>query len=159
MNIFVLDENPKIAATYVLDKHAVKMPTESLQMMSTIADHLGFDSPYKPVMLNHPCTIWARESKQNFEWLKTHAIALCHEYTKRYNRIHKCELVIKEYNTVWDRLLSILPDIGLTPFAQAMPDYCRDSTAVKAYRDYYMIEKSHIATWKTETPTWFRVVV
>lgn len=159
MNIFVLDKNPIIAATYVLDKHAVKMPTESLQMMSTIADHLGFDSPYKPVMLNHPCTIWSRNSKENFQWLKTHAIALCKEYTKRYGKIHKCELVIKEYDSVWEKVLSVLPDIGLTPFAQAMPDYCKKPTAVNAYRKYYMIEKSHIATWKTETPHWFKVIV
>ena len=69
MNIFVLDEDPKVAASLVIDKHSVKMPLESMQMMSTIADHLGLDSPYDPVMLNHPCTIWARESRQNLRTL------------------------------------------------------------------------------------------
>ena len=66
MNIFILNEDQIKAAKDMCNMHVVKMPTESLQMMSTIADHLGFDSPYRPVMLNHPCTIWARKSKQNF---------------------------------------------------------------------------------------------
>lgn len=35
MNIFVLDKNPIRAATMMIDKHVVKMPTESFQMLST----------------------------------------------------------------------------------------------------------------------------
>ena len=35
MNIFVLDKNPIAAATMMIDKHVVKMPTESFQMIST----------------------------------------------------------------------------------------------------------------------------
>jgi len=53
MNIFCTDKSPVVSASNVIDKHVVKMPLESLQMMSTIADYLGFDSPYRPVMLNH----------------------------------------------------------------------------------------------------------
>tara|TARA_R100000458_G_scaffold49383_1_gene48934 strand:- start:45 stop:524 length:480 start_codon:yes stop_codon:yes gene_type:complete len=159
MNIFVLDREPTTAATYVLDKHAVKMPLESLQMMSTIANHLGFDSPYRPVMLNHPCTIWARESRQNFLWLWEHAGSLCEEYTARYGKTHKCELTMNDYNPIWIQVVDALPDIGLTPFAQAMPDYCRNDNAVIAYRQYYMREKKHIAKWKTKKPAWFTVVV
>ena len=36
MNIFVLDESPVTSAQMMNDKHVVKMPTESMQMMSTI---------------------------------------------------------------------------------------------------------------------------
>ena len=35
MNIFILDKNPIRAATMMLDKHVVKMPTESFQMISS----------------------------------------------------------------------------------------------------------------------------
>jgi hypothetical protein len=35
MNIFVLDSNPVLAAQLQCDKHAVKMPLESAQMLST----------------------------------------------------------------------------------------------------------------------------
>ena len=45
-----------------------------------------------------------------------------------------------------------LPDIGLTPFAQAMPEKYKDANAVVAYRNYYIGEKSKIAVWKHSTP-------
>ena len=35
MNIFVLDNDPKIAAQMMCDKHVVKMIVESCQLMST----------------------------------------------------------------------------------------------------------------------------
>jgi len=48
-----------------------------------------------------------------------------------------------------------LPVIGLTPFAQAMPEQYRNKNAVKAYRDYYINEKSSFLTWtKRKTPMW-----
>ena len=48
-----------------------------------------------------------------------------------------------------------LPDTGLTPFAQAMPDQYRNKNAVKAYRDYYINEKSNLLIWtKRKTPEW-----
>ena len=163
MNIFVLDEEPSKAATYVLDKHAVKMPLESLQMMSTIADHLGFDSPYRPVMLNHPCTIWARESRQNFLWLWEHAGSLCEEYTSRYGKTHKCELTMNDYNPIWMEVVETLPDVGLTPFAIAIADnmHCRkvsgfdQMSTVDKYRQYYIHDKRRIAYWKKEEPSWY----
>ena len=149
MNIFVLDKEPTIAAKHVLDKHAVKMNLESLQMMSTIADHLGFDSPYRPVMLNHPCTIWARKSRQNFLWLWEHAGSLCEEYTSRYGKTHKCELTMNDYNHVWIEVVDSLPDTGLTPFAIAIADnmFCRQvegfdkMSTVDKYRQYYIHDK------------------
>ena len=36
MNIFVLSENPWLAAQQMCDKHVVKMPLETAQMLSTI---------------------------------------------------------------------------------------------------------------------------
>ena len=36
MNIFVLDENPIVAARMMCDKHVVKMIVESGQMLSTV---------------------------------------------------------------------------------------------------------------------------
>tara|TARA_R110002020_G_scaffold32427_3_gene99771 strand:+ start:18103 stop:18603 length:501 start_codon:yes stop_codon:yes gene_type:complete len=165
MNIFVLDKEPTIAAKHVLDKHAVKMPLESLQMMSTIADHLGFDSPYRPVMLNHPCTIWARKSRQNFLWLWEHAGSLCEEYTSRYGKTHKCELTMNDYNHVWIEVVDSLPDTGLTPFAIAIADnmFCRQvegfdkMSTVDKYRQYYIHDKKRIATWRKNKPSWYGV--
>lgn len=97
MNIFILDQNPEIAALYHHDKHIGKMSTEMLQMMCTnIYIMHGLSSKRKAYadmeyltnvlfprfpesktreypfylmsMPNHPCTKWLRESKTNFQW-------------------------------------------------------------------------------------------
>jgi len=49
-------------------------------------------------------------------------------------------------------------DVGLTGFAQAMPDaYKVPSDAVRAHRRFYIAEKVHIATWtKRQVPDWLR---
>ena len=51
-----------------------------------------------------------------------------------------------------------VPDQGLTPFAQAMPEkYKVTGNAIKAYRQFYKGEKSHFARWtKRATPIWFK---
>jgi len=164
MNIFILSEDAEECAKMMCDKHVVKMPTESLQMLSTIADHLGYENvPFKPVMLNHPCTIWARESQQNFSFLLTHTAALCAEYTVRYGKKHKVQTLLLQHNDLWDNVFNDLPDIGLTPFAVAISYdmFCRrvegfdDMSVVEKYRQYYLEDKWHIGKWKTSPPSWW----
>jgi len=157
MNIFVLDKNPEVAATYHIDKHVTKMLVEYAQLMST-AHHVmdgeiaALKDIYKISNINHPCNLWVRESKQNYEWLWSLASALADEYHVRYgDKVHKSELVI-------DRLR--FPPVnmaswGLTPFAQAMPDEYRREDAVEAYRLYYLGDKRSFATWKTNPPAWW----
>lgn len=109
MNIFALSKNPVEAARQMLDKHVVKMPTESCQMIHTNALYFQYLAKYreepalrdlkqfhacsnsklmKPAMLNHPSTIWARQNPHNADWLMQHALALCEEYTYRYGKTH-----------------------------------------------------------------------
>lgn len=146
MNIFILSENPTEAAQLQLDKHVVKMCLETAQMLSTIAD-----GPYKPTHKNHPCTVWARTSKQNYEWLVLHGLALCEEYTYRYGKIHKCESIISSLS---DRSVRF-PNIGLTKFAMAMPDDLKSSDVVESYKKYYKT-KSSFAKWtKRSVPSWW----
>ena len=77
---------------------------------------------------------------------------LSNEYTIRFGKLHKSFL---------DKFVILgnvpdLPDIGLTPFAQAMPDLYKDNDAVKAYRNYYIFEKSRFAKWPDgKTPKWY----
>lgn len=70
MNIFVLDYTPQKAAEYHCDKHVVKMILESAQILCAV-HHKNGDSnvPYKLTHKNHPCTIWAGESRSNYLWL------------------------------------------------------------------------------------------
>lgn len=151
MNIFVLDNNPSTAANYLCDKHVVKMVLETAQILCTIANQQGLASPYKTTHGNHPCTVWARESLNNWLWLVEHGSAIALEYTKRYGKVHKSQAVI---NWCFENIPN-LPDTGLTPFAQAMPDEYRCDNAVAAYRAYYRGAKADIATWKSEKPEWW----
>jgi len=163
MNIFVLDENPKIAAQMMNDKHVVKMPLESLQMISTCMTLRGFNGPYRKSFAYHPCTIWARQTSENLVWLIEHFKALCEEYTLRYNKVHKCQKTFEQSEDEVKKLIEYLPKDGLTPFAIAIsPDmFCRrvegfDSLpAVDKYRLYYLHDKKHIADWKTKPPQWW----
>lgn len=154
MNIFVLDNFPKFAAEYHCDKHVVKMIVETAQLLST-AHHINGsdvhkDAIYKSTHVNHPCSLWVRESLENYHWAWELATYLCEEYAKRYRKIHKTMEVVKT--------LSSFPRFNnykATPFCQAMPEKYRQVDAVNAYRQYYINEKMHIATWKTEIPIWW----
>jgi hypothetical protein len=49
-----------------------------------------------------------------------------------------------------------IPDIGLTPFAQAMPDDCKRDDPVEAYREFYHKDKAVFADWKyRDKPHWW----
>jgi hypothetical protein len=152
MNIFVLHDDPAIAASMSCDKHVVKMILETAQMLSTVAHSRGHRAPYKATHKNHPCTLWAGESKANWRWLIAHGLALCSEYTTRYDKVHKSQAAIE-----WCRDNPVGPDHGVrTPFRLAMPDQYKCDDPVKAYRAYYHGEKSGFAKWAhSPTPTWW----
>src|SRR6056300_109263 len=181
MNIFILhDTNLDKCAEWHIDAHIIKMPLEAAQMLCTVhwidkfvgyvprkltSDEWGTISqrksdaprhyPYLPTMYNHPCTIWARTSQQNYEWLFCYALALNDEYGYRYGG--------KSHKSVAEVILKLpdisLPNIGLTPFAQAMPDELKSEDAVKSYQMFYMKDKAAIkkgCTWKhREKPEWW----
>lgn len=170
MNIFVLDNNPKIAAEMMCDKHIVKMIIESCQILSAVIDNRSVipftvtlsDIPSKAYKLpqypkahvKHPCTIWAMESSANAQWLLEHLIGLCDEFSKRFPRKqHKLadahilyKLILKQCE---------FPSDTLTTFVQAMPAPYKTNNAVEAYRNYYLMDKT-FAAWKTTPPDWFK---
>ena len=160
MNIFVLDEDPKIAAQMMCDKHVVKMIVESCQMLSTNHRLSGSNTVYtitfdlyKQAFANHPCTVWARQTKENYMWLSYHTLELCHESTRRYGKVHSCENMATWFSMYYPLKT---PEGGLTPFAQAMPDKYKSENAVNSYRSYYLGEKSMFAKWKQQNvPEWY----
>lgn len=152
MNIFVLDKDPKKCAQYHADRHVVKMPLESAQMLCTAHHVSGNDAPYIKTHVNHPCTRWVRENKVNYRWLVSLGEELLKEYTYRYHKIHGSIQVI-----AWCRnYLPDLPEIGVTTRPQAMDEKYKSSDVVDAYRSYYRNEKKEIARWTgRERPDWF----
>jgi len=162
MNIFFLDENPKLSAQYHVDKHVVKMILETAQLLCGV--HHMTDQvttkyrpstdqvPYKLSHKNHPCAIWARESLSNYLYLCELGLELGKEYTYRYGKRHKSIDVIE-----WCIVNKPnIPDIGFTKPAMAMPDEFKVDSVVESYRNYYMGAKSELASWKKrEKPLWF----
>ena len=144
MNIFVTDRDPVKSAQCLPDKHVVKMPLESCQMLAIVASKEwghGFGKlpkidgtsylTEKGAFRNHPCTIWAQE---NYRWLIEHGLALCYEYTHTYGKIHSCQHTL-------EHAAKIFPQSSgeTTPFARAMPDeYKYDSSidTITAYKRY-----------------------
>lgn len=153
MNIFVLDNDPKIAARYLCDKHVVKMALETTQLLSTALNALGSSGPYRTTHKNHPCSIWARASMRNFMWLYIHGLEICKEYTSRYNKIHKCESLLREME---DKIHpSLFASLEFTSHPKCMPDQYKVDDVVISYRNYYIGDKARFAKWKTQEPKWY----
>lgn len=117
------------------------MTLETAQIMATVLHKLTDvrGIPYKPTHENHPCVIWAGESRQNFLWLCVYGEAIAHEYKHRYGRVHASTAMIGLAINSVDRV-----PVGknrLTPFAQAMPEPYKSADPVEAYRNYYLAEK------------------
>lgn len=151
MNIFILDNCPIKSAKWQVDRHVVKMILETAQLLCSIFE--PNTAPYKRTHYNHPCSIWARESYDNYKWLLTHGLALCDEYTNRYSKHHKSkEIIIWCANNVKPEMFS---KSEKTEHPKCMPDYCKVDDAVMSYRNYYRTHKRHIATWKQNRPEWY----
>lgn len=144
MNIFCLDNDVSIASKYHVDKHVVKMPLETAQMLCTANWYCGVNAQYKPTHIKHPCNLWLLESLDNYIWLCRLGIELCKEYTFRYKKIHACEKVIYHcYVNFPD-----LPSLGITKHALAMPNDCKiSSDPIICYQKYYNDYKKHLFSW------------
>lgn len=170
MNIFVLDRSPSMAAQCIDDVRLSKMCIESGQMMRAALGRHGLNeelcyefgiltksgTPWRITHKNHPCTLWAGDSRANFVWLALHAIEQCKEFNRRFGKDHACYGPINAMARQWRD--TRFPQEALTPFAQAMPDEYKHEDAVQAYRDYYH-SKVHSAGGvrykRTSPPDWW----
>lgn len=153
MNIFVTDQCPVKSAQVLDDKRVIKMILESAQMLSSAINLCGGKAPYKNTHVNHPCSVWVRTSRANYYWLLRHFVALCEEYSARYNKVHKCDNFSLEL-TLGARLI---PDGELTAFANCTPH--KDMEVIAAYRltmkEKWLKDKRK-PTWKNRQgePSW-----
>jgi len=169
MNIFILDSDPYVSATMHCDKHVVKMHVEGVQMLVSVLDRYEVNHKvytkrgtlHKGGYAKHPCTVWAGDTYRNFQWLVKYTAALTDEHTRRYGTVPHSTFQIADIVDDSDKVLRAMERVGrlgpLTPYAQAMPHVFRHVDAVKAYRDYYRLEKASICTWRKgrPAPDWF----
>jgi len=97
---------------------------------------------------NHPCSVWARTSSSNYQWLVDLTQCLLDEYSYRYSRIHAGQRILDQLRNQPRNI----KDDGLTTFVQAMPDVYKDKDVVVAYRRYYLGDKRHLFCWKGRNP-------
>jgi hypothetical protein len=90
MNIFVLDKDPVKCAIYHNNKHCIKQLLETSQLLCGVhhVTNSNLDVPYKLTHKNHPCSIWARECMENYEWLCELGLSLAKEYTSTSPALH-----------------------------------------------------------------------
>lgn len=161
MNIFAVDNDPVQAAQDLPDKLVVKMPTESLQMLTPFCyNRFGIKIPKEAGgyygtkgFAYHPCSRWLYESHSNVMWLFVHAKALCAEYSLRYGKTHGIESPLEKIQILFDyRVITTFPFEDHTPFVQAMPEEAKIvNDPVTAYRGYLMDYKGY-AEWKHSNP-------
>lgn len=166
MNLFILSLIQKEIAQYMMDKHVSKILLESVQMLCSAKRILDPEDEinanlYKMAHKNHPVTIWCRTTKANFIWTLDLVEELHNEWRFRYGhpttKFHKSYLtamILRENIPSDDKF----EEIGLTPFALAMPIEFKTDDPVDSYRRYYMSdEKQKIASWKKqrEMPEWY----
>lgn len=152
MNIFYLDTDLTKCAEAYVDRHIVKIPLEIAQMLCTARNLAGQSTKYRSTHINHPMNIWVRQSRKNYVWTCELGLALCEEYSYRYNKVHACQAVIQN-------CLENIPDFDLldeTTMPQCMPEECQViDNPVEAYRRYYNIHKRHLFAWKNRlAPDW-----
>lgn len=178
MNIFFLDQNPRLCAQYHVDKHCVKMIVEYCQLLSTAHRVLDgtqtievvknrklkrwiLDNPtlnsvlYKATHINHPSAVWVRQSADNYAYLVNLLWDLSDEYTYRYGKVHKCMnsglIQYLEHN--------FPKNIPYKPFTEptcAMPDHYKVAgDSVQSYHNYYNGDKRRMFKWKNREVPYF----
>lgn len=114
------------------------------------------DILYSATHISHPSAVWVRQSKHNYNWLARLLIELSHEYTHRYGRVHKVyESGLA--NVLYTRTPNNIPIGHYTEPTPAMPDDIKIAgDSIASYRNYYINNKAHLASWKKRNvPEWY----
>lgn len=132
----------------MIDAHVRKMPTECSQMLCSAVIRHGAKpeempltksgSPTKGGYKNHPCTIWAGDSSENFKWLNKHAYSLGVEFRYRFGKEHYCTSQLATLAVLGSLYI---PKGPFTEPPQCMPEKYHKASTVKAYISYYENEK------------------
>lgn len=111
------------------------------------------DQLYKASHINHPDAQWVRQTTGNYAYLWQLFNALCNEYTYRYGRVHETD---RKLRGVLICPPQNLKEGDMTEPPQCMPDHCKHSDVITAYKNYYIQEKKSFSNWKKRTiPKWF----
>ena len=101
--------------TYKVERDPVRVKDR----VAFVREHADSDRipPYKMTHVKHPCTVWTGVNYSNYTWHLQLGRALCNEYTKRYEKVHKTEAVIEWLES---NVPPGIPVESRTPFAVAI---------------------------------------
>jgi len=176
MNIFVTNDDPVLAARDLCDQHVrSKMQIEGAIMLAHAFSQDLLNHPSTPRTQSgkprksgkgyakHQCSIWARESKANFEWLADHTLEMFDERMYRWPGSN--EHFTKTFITWCKQNIhnTNIEQTALTPYAVAInaDSNCRKLTGfdqlsvVEQYR-LFIIHDKEFATWtERPKPDWY----
>jgi len=177
MNIFVTDDDPIVAARNLCDQHVrSKMQIEGAIMLAHAFDQEVLNHPDTPRTstgkprksgkgyAKHQCSKWARESKDNFEWLVDHTLEMFTERMHRWpeSKEHYTKTFIQWCKDNIDK--TSIDKISQTPYVVAISEVseCRKVVkdfnklpVIEQYKHYIKIDKT-FATWtKRNKPDWY----
>jgi hypothetical protein len=162
MNRFIIDDRPFKISRQLCDQHIVKMPLEEAQMLCTALWHHAPEYAeekqlYKPVHQKHPCTLWAMETRDNYNFAHVLYDQMLAEYTHRYGKIHGAS---KHHKALIEGQFFI-PEGKMTKHPQCFSghDDCKTDEffPINAYRAFYRVDKARFARYNRgrNKPEWF----
>jgi hypothetical protein len=160
----------------MFDVHVVKMAHKTAQLLSTahrVIDGIEIqlelekdgkirkkkvwvlDDARNDILLNathidHPSSVWCRQSVENYNWLVDHLYALGQEYTYRYRKKHA--VIEKCFYTLQS------PPHGLREWDWTQPpsvmddEYIISDDPIVNYRNYYAKADVKLHRWKNRVP-------
>jgi len=176
MNRFIIDKTPEAIAQQLCDQHICKMVLEEAQMLNTavrihapeFAEEAGL---YKIAYTNHPCTIWARETRINYRFAVRLMKAMHDEYLWRYPErkengkwvINKGHVSMRHFDALVEAE-KYIPDVSnfITPHPQCFSEHddCKtnEDWPIVAYRAFYTLDKSSFARYNKgrDKPFWMK---
>jgi len=176
MNIFVTNSDPVVAARELCDQHCrSKMMIESAIMLQNCFTNEQLEHESCPRTKTgkvrksgkgyskHQCTLWVKESRENFLWLVNHALEMFNE--RNYRWVGSPEHFTKQF-ILWcldnknitqhksNNLTSFTTAIGIDSTCRQIPGF--DSLPVTEQYQRYIVHDKPFATWtKRNKPGWF----
>lgn len=181
MNIFVTDKDPVVAAQNQCDKLLIKMILEQAQLLCTahrmlagqeysdvisghrktawiLHDIVADSVLYRATHHNHPCSMWIRASDDNYKWGYQHFVAMCDEYTHRYNKVHKSDTRLRQILADFPNAITLGPLVKFVKCMGASPESLAIEDPIEAYRHFYQTKQTRFKMiWTNrEKPEWFK---
>lgn len=175
MNIFCLDEDPKIAAQYNCDRHTGKIVLEICQMITYIVPdemlkyapktQTGNVRKKAKTHFNHPVSKFVRANSGNLEWVIEHAYSL--EDERIWRSFHEKQKHFSMAYLDWfvnNMQHFDIPKGDKTEFAVAINEDCicrqqpefANESAIGQYRLYYRYDKPFVKWDRRGAPEWFK---